>query len=132
MGTINAPALLVHHLRTKKVQKLMNHSDNVPTMDVKAACVAIEAILSALPDDALPEFDRVSYDHEGKPTVWWGGLGRVLGSARTNGVRDPLVYRRDASRSAIECEMAYRADRRLLANGDNPDGVKLVRIGGDK
>lgn len=108
----------------------MSKSDElaeVSYMDIKTARAAIEAILTAIPDEELPDFDRVSYDRDGKPTVWWGGSGRVLGSARRNGVRDPLIFRRDASWSAIECEMYHRADRRLLDNGDNPEGIKLAR-----
>ncbi|MBF9523082.1 hypothetical protein BKG71_03680 [Mycobacteroides chelonae] len=98
-------------------------------MDIKTARQAIEAILAAIPDEALPAFDKVDYNKDGKPTVWWGGAGRVLGSARRNGVRDPLIYRRDASWSAIEHEMAHRADRCLLDNGDNPDGIKFTSQG---
>lgn len=93
------------------------------TMTLKAARAAIEAILAAIPDEELPEFDRVEYGEDGRATVWWGGTGRILGSAKSNGVRDPLIYRRGASSEAIELEMVHRADRRVLDNGDNPKGV---------
>lgn len=95
-------------------------------MNVKAAREAIEAILESIPDHQLPAFDRVEYGRDGKPTVWNGGHGRILASATCGGKRDPSVYRRDASWSAIENEMAYRADKRLFENGDNPEGVDLA------
>lgn len=105
----------------------LDQSNGLQVMTIKAARMAIEAILASIPDDELPAFDRVDYNKDGVPTVWWGGMGRVLGSARSNGVRDPGIYRRDASWSAIECEMTFRADRRLLDNGDDPTGIKLAR-----
>lgn len=95
-------------------------------MNVKEARAAIEAILAAIPDDKLPEFDRVEFDPDGMPLVWWGGVGRHLGSATSKGKRDPLAYRRSASWSAIELEMTYRADRRLLDNGDDPAGIRFA------
>ena len=96
-------------------------------MTIRAARAAIEAILAAIPDDELPEFDKVDYDRNGRPTVWWGGHGRCLGSATSNGVREPLIYRSGAAWDAIESEMTYRADRRLLDNGDDPKGVRLAK-----
>lgn len=112
------------------MSKKVDESNDLRGMTIKAARMAIEAILASIPDDALPAFDRVDYDKDGVPTVWWGGMGQVLGSARSNGVRDPGIYRRKASWSAIECEMAFRADRRLLDNGDDPTGIKLAKKGG--
>lgn len=101
--------------------------------DIKAAQEAIEAILAAIPDEALPEFDRVEFDAPsrfperlGMPVVWWGGSGHVLGTAKRNGKRDPLVYRTSAAWDAIQAEMCVRADRRLLDNGDDPTGVRLA------
>ena len=96
-------------------------------MNISQARAAIEAILSAIPDSALPKFDSVEYREDGLPTVWFGGLGRHLGSAKRGGERRPLNYRNDASWEAIELEMTYRADQRLFDNGDNPAGVKLAR-----
>lgn len=97
-------------------------------MDVKTARAAIEAILAAIPNEELPEFDTVEYDAEtGMPTVWWGGSGQCLGSAKSGGVREPLIYRTNASWDAIQMEMTHRADRRLLDNGDDPTGVRLAR-----
>lgn len=96
-------------------------------MNIIDARTAIEAILAAIPDDELPEFDKVEVDNErGETLVWWGGRGRVLGSAKTGGVRDPLVYRRSASWDAIQAEMTCRADRRFLDNGDSADGIRLA------
>lgn len=87
-------------------------------MDIKTARKAIEAILAAIPDDKLPEFDRVELGANGKVIAWWGGSGRHLGSATRNGRRCPKVHRRRASWEAIEGEMVYRADKRFLKNGD--------------
>lgn len=96
-------------------------------MDIKTARAAIEAILAAIPDEELPQFDRVEYDQEGLPTVWWGGNGYCLGSAKSGEKRDPLIYRARGSWDAIESEMTYRADKRLLDNGDNPAGIRLAK-----
>lgn len=97
------------------------------TMTVKTARAAIEAILAAIPDDELPEFDRAEVEDDGKVCVWWGGRGRTLGSAMSAEGRDPSVYRRNGSWSAIEEEMAYRADTRFLANGDTHEGIRLAQ-----
>lgn len=83
-------------------------------MNIKAARAAIEAILAAIPDDNLPEFDRTEVGKDGRTIVWWGGTGHILGSATSNGARDPLSYRRSGSWSAIGYEMVSRADRRHL------------------
>ena len=95
-------------------------------MDIKQARAAIEAILEAIPDDKLPDFDKVEH-RDGTVIVWWGGKGSHLGSAKSNGERDPLIYRRRGSWDAIEAEMTCRADRRLLDNGDDPTGVHLAK-----
>lgn len=92
-------------------------------MDIKTARAAIEAILAAIPDKALPDFDRVEHGPDGKVTVWWGGTGHVLGTATRDGKRRPENYRQSASWGAIEGEMTYRADKRLFRNGDDPSGV---------
>lgn len=95
-------------------------------MKIKAARAAIEAILASIPDEELPKFDRTEIDGKsGMPVVWWGGTGRHLGSAKRGGVRDPEIYRRDASWSAIENEMAYRADKRLFEANDDPAGFRV-------
>lgn len=97
-------------------------------MNITEAHTAIEAILAAIPDEELPEFDKVEIDNaRGETLVWWGGSGRVLGSARSGGKRDPLTYRRSASWEAIQSEMTYRADRRFLENGDKADGIRLAK-----
>lgn len=94
-------------------------------MNIHTAREAIEAILASIPDEELPDFDKVELEDDGKVCVWWGGRGRILGSATSGGKRDPLLYRRNASREAIESEMVHRADRRFLENGDKPDGIRL-------
>lgn len=95
-------------------------------MTIKAAQVAIEAILAAIPDDALPEFDKVEQEGD-RLVVWWGGTGHYLGSATSNGERDPLNYRRRAVWEAIEGEMTYRADRKLFENGDRLEGIRIAK-----
>ncbi len=95
-------------------------------MNIVEARAAIEAILEAIPDNELPDFDKVEV-RENEICVWWGGSGRFLGSARSGGVRDPLVYRHNASWEAVQMEMTCRADRRLLDNDDDPTGVRLAR-----
>lgn len=88
-------------------------------MNIRSARQAIEAILAAIPDDDLPEFDRVERDGlSGKATVWWGGTGHTLGSATSGGKRKPKIHRQRGSWDAIEGEMVYRADKRFLADGD--------------
>lgn len=98
-------------------------SDPQPALTIKEARAAIEAILASIPDEELPMFDKVELGDDDRVTVWWGSHGRVLGSAKSEGKRDPLLYRRDASWNAIELEMTHRTDRRLLDNGDDPAGV---------
>lgn len=93
-------------------------------LTVQAARAAIEAIVAAIPDDELPQFERVEHGVDGKITVWNGGTGHTLGSATRNGQREPLVYRDRGSWHAIEAEMTYRADRRLFDNGDDPAAFK--------
>jgi hypothetical protein len=95
-------------------------------MNIKTARAAIEAILAAIPDDELPDFDRVEHGPDGKVTAWWGGTGHILGSATRGGKRRPKNYREGASWSAIEGEMTYRADKRIFDNGDDPTGVQLA------
>lgn len=90
-------------------------------MNVKAARAAIEAILAAIPDEELPDFDRIERKG-GQVIAWWGGTGHHLGSSRRNGKRRPENYRESASWSAIEGEMTYRADKRMLDNNDDPAG----------
>jgi hypothetical protein len=97
-------------------------------MNVNEARAAIEAILAAISDDELPEFDKVEHDKaRGEVLVWWGGTGHCLGSAKRDGQRDPSVHRRSASWKAIECEMTHRADLAFFENGDSADGLKLAR-----
>jgi hypothetical protein len=95
-------------------------------VNLEAARVAIEAILAAIPDEELPEFDKVEIEGD-DVTVWWGGHGRCLGTAKRNGEREPLIYRNSASWDAIQLEMTHRADRRFLENGDKPDGIRLAK-----
>lgn len=89
-------------------------------MDIKTARAAIEAILKAIPDDQLPDFDRVEHGADGKVTAWLGGTGHILGSAKRGNKRRPKNYREGGSWRAIEGEMTYRADKRLLAQNDDP------------
>jgi hypothetical protein len=97
-------------------------------MNIKEARLAIEAILAAIPDDELPEFDKVEIDNDrGETLVWWGGSGRVLGSAMRGDVRNPIQYRKSGSWDAIQMEMTYRADQKYLENGDKPDGIRLAK-----
>lgn len=92
-------------------------------MNVTEARAAIEAILAAIDDEAIPDFDRVEVSDDGLPVVWFGGTGMRLGSAKSGQVREPLIYRRRASWDAIRGEAWFRADRRLLAAGDDPSAL---------
>lgn len=94
-------------------------------MDIKAAQQAIEAILASIPDDELPKFDRVE-QCDGTTTVWWGGTGHYLGSARTGERRSPINHRHRAAWEAIEGEMTYRADQKFFDNGDKLDGLRIA------
>ena len=96
-------------------------------MNIKEARAAIEEILASIPDKALPLFDRIEVDSDGKTCAWWGSQGIYLGSATTNGERSPINYRTGASWDAIEGEMRYRADLLFLENGDKPHGIKLAK-----
>jgi len=95
-------------------------------VNIKEAQTAIKAILEAIPDEELPEFDRVEIE-DGKAVVWWGGTGHILGSAHRGKQRHPGTYRDNGAWAAIEAEMTYRADKRLLENGDDPTGIRLAK-----
>lgn len=96
-------------------------------MNIIEARNAIEAILAAIPDDELPEFDKVEVSND-ETIVWWGGSGHILGTAKTGGgERNPIQYRTGGSWNAIQAEMTYRADRRYLDNGDKADGIRLAK-----
>lgn len=96
-------------------------------MNLKEARAAIEEILDSIPDKYLPAFDRVEVREDGTTCVWYGSHGRHLGSAKSNGKRDPSIYRSSASWDAIEGEMVHRADRKFLENGDKPHGIRLAK-----
>lgn len=95
-------------------------------MNIREAQDAIKAILAAIPDDELPEFDRVVVEGD-EVVVWWGSTGHVLGSARRGSQRRPGNYRDNGAWAAIEAEMTYRTDKRLLENDDNPHGIRLAK-----
>ena len=88
-------------------------------MNIKDARNAIEAILQSIPDSELPKFSKLEIEGDGQVCAWFGPSGWTLGSAKFNGVRDPIVYRDGALREAIKGETLYRADRRLLDLADN-------------
>jgi hypothetical protein len=71
---------------------------------------AIKAILSAIDDDELPKPSKIEQD-EGRTVVWFGGMGRYLGSAKRNGELEPLIYRERGVNEAIDHEAIYRIDR---------------------
>lgn len=96
-------------------------------MNIREAQDAIKAILEQIPDEELPDFDRVEISRDGTPVAWWGGHGHHLGSAKQGGKRRPLNYREHGAWDAIEGEMVYRADKRLLENGDDPTGIRLAK-----
>ena len=87
------------------------------TMTYKAATAAIEAILSAVPDEELPKPTEVDR-RDGRTTLWFGGDGRILGTAKTNGVRNPAHYRSGGAYDALLGEAVFRADQRYLDAGD--------------
>ena len=95
-------------------------------MNIKLARAAIEAILAAIPDEELPKFDRFERGSDGKVTAWWGSTGHILGSAKRGDKRRPKIYRERGSWDAIEAEMTYRADKRMLKAGDDPVAAGLV------
>lgn len=78
-------------------------------MKRKHAYEAIKAILAAIDDDEMPKPDKIERDGE-KAVVWFGGMGRVLGSARRNGEWEPLIYRDRAASDAIQTEAICRLD----------------------
>jgi hypothetical protein len=76
---------------------------------------AIAAILAEIPDHELPQPTRIEVNPDGTRTAWFGGLGHVLGTARSGGVRDPLLHRRGGIRDALQQEAVYRLDLASLA-----------------
>lgn len=89
-------------------------------MNIKQARAAIEAILAAIPDAELPNFDRIEHRPDGTTVAWLGGTGYHLGTAKRGDKRRPKNYRERGSWDAIEGEMTYRADKRFLKGGDSP------------
>lgn len=88
-------------------------------MTAEMAREAIVGILAALPASELPRLKR-EIDAQGRVTMWCGGVGRVLGSARRGSdlwgwKRNPETYREQAAFEAITLEAVYRADLRHLA-----------------
>jgi len=75
---------------------------------------AIKAILAAIDDDELPKPDKLEKGDDGKTVVWFGGMGRILGSGKRNGRREPLIYHERAASDAIQLEAIYRLDRAHL------------------
>ena len=84
-------------------------------MKRKHAFEAIKAILAAIDDDEMPNPSKVEQDGE-RTVVWFGGLGRYIGSATRNGEREPLIYRDRAAQEAIELEAVYRIDLAHMGN----------------
>lgn len=84
-------------------------------MKRKHAYEAIKAILAAIDDDEMPPPDKIERDGE-KAVVWFGGMGRVLGSAKRNGESEPLIYRDRAASDAIQTEAIYRLDLAYMQN----------------
>lgn len=79
-------------------------------MKRKHAYEAIKAILATIDDDELPKPDKVKKEEDGRTVVWFGGMGRVLGSGTRNGRREPLIYHERAASDAIQLEAVYRLD----------------------
>lgn len=86
-------------------------------MKRKHALEAIKAILAAIDDDDLPKPSKIDQE-EGKTVVWFGGLGRILGSAKRNGEPAPIIYRERGAATAIELEAVYRIDRQRQSEND--------------
>lgn len=87
-------------------------------MNVKEAREAIEAILVSIPDNELPEFDKIEDDPDYGPVAWWGSHGYHIASSRDgNGEPNPLSYRASGAWHAIEQEMVARASKRYFDNG---------------
>lgn len=87
-------------------------------MKQKHAFEAIKAILAAIDDDELPKPSKTEQD-DGRTLVWFGGMGRYLGSAKRNGVLEPLIYRDKAAHEAIELEAIYRLDVKHQSKGES-------------
>lgn len=83
-------------------------------MNIKEAQVAIDAILRAIDDDELPTPDKVER-RDGSTIVWFGGMGRHIGTAKRNGAREPDIYRREGIHDAIQCEAVARIDAKDIA-----------------
>ena len=70
---------------------------------------AIKAILAAIDDDQMPATTKVR-NRPDETVVWFGGMGRALGSAKRDGRNEPLIYRDRAAHQAIELEAVCRLD----------------------
>lgn len=84
-------------------------------MGYEQAKDVIVAVLASLPDEALPEPDRIEHDGE-KRIAWFGDSGYHIGSAKRrqadgSWVRSPESRRSSAAGQALEREAMARIDR---------------------
>jgi hypothetical protein len=87
-------------------------------MNMQEARVAIEAILDAIPDHALPE---ARIDRRGKDAVaQFGGLGYFLGTAKRGGELDPTIHRSHGIDDLFNRETVARIDAQYVADGTIP------------
>lgn len=83
-------------------------------MKYRQAAKLIAVILEAVDDDELPK-PKLEDNGDGTTTAWFGGMGRILGSAKNGwGDRRPAVYRTGGILDAMQAEAIYRLDKKLL------------------
>jgi hypothetical protein len=80
------------------------------------AAAAIRGILSGLSDRDLPKGRAEISD--GRITLWFGGHGHILGTAKRGGKGEPDVIRSGAIAALFDAEAASRADRDLLGGDE--------------
>lgn len=90
----------------------------------RQARLAIESILASVADDELPSFTEIEVREGHCPVAWIGNTGKHLGSAKSGGAHDPLIYRRNASRDALEFEATCRLDQRYKDSGYDVAAIK--------
>lgn len=92
-------------------------------MNIKEARAAIEAILAAIDDEALPDFHKIEEDPERGPCVFTDKSHGFYITSGKDGNGNPVVtdYRARGSWHAIEAEMVQRATQAYYA--EHPLGV---------
>lgn len=108
----------------RKARTVIEHAMLASTT-VAEAQASIELLLARLPASALPTPDFLEREPDGHTMAWFSSYGYQLGTATTNGVRNPGGnYRESAARHALVGEAVRRLDRAHEADLPREDSAR--------